>query len=90
MKSSIIVPVYNLEKYIGECVESLGKQKGEIEIILVDNNSTDGSREVMEEYAKKNKRIKLIEEKKWGAAAARNAGARVTTGEYLWFVDGDD
>lgn len=90
MKSSIIVPVYNLEKYIGECIESLLRQKGEIEIILVDNNSTDGSRGIIEEYAKKDKRIKLIEEKKWGAAAARNAGVKAATGKYLWFVDGDD
>ena len=88
---SIIIPVYNSEKYLRSCIESVIYQSyHDIEIILVDNNSTDGSLKICQEYAERDKRIRLLSEKKKGAAAARNCGIRVAAGDYITFVDSDD
>ena len=89
---SIIIPVYNVEKYLAECLDSCINQTLEdIEIICVDDCSTDNSYKILEEYQQKDSRIKVFRQetnKKQGAA--RNKGLKVATGEYIWFVDSDD
>lgn len=88
---SIVVPIYNVEKYIPECVDSIIAQTYEnIEIILVNDGSTDNSGSVCEEYAKKDARIKVIHKKNGGLSDARNAGIKIAKGEYIGFVDSDD
>lgn len=88
---SIIIPVYNVEKYLSECIESVINQTySELEIILIDDESTDNSGKICDEYAVKDARIKVIHQKNSGAASARNKGLRIATGEYLAFVDSDD
>jgi glycosyltransferase involved in cell wall biosynthesis len=91
MKISIIVPIYNTQKYLRTCIDSLIHQTYEnLEIILVNDGSTDGSLEVCEEYVQKDKRIKLISKKNEGVSLARNAGLDIATGEWIMFVDSDD
>ena len=91
-KISIIIPVYNVEKYLRECLDSCINQTLEdIEIICVDDCSPDDSYKILEEYHQKDSRIKIFrqeENKKQGAA--RNRGLEIATGEYVWFVDSDD
>ena len=91
-KISIIIPVYNVEKYLRECLDSCVNQTlADIEIICVDDCSTDNSYKILEEYQQKDSRIKIFrqkENKKQGTA--RNKGLEVATGEYIWFVDSDD
>ena len=88
---SIIVPVYNVEKYLNECIDSIIAQTySNIEIILVNDGSTDASGKICDEYEKKDSRIKVIHQDNAGLSAARNAGMAVATGEYLYFVDSDD
>ena len=90
-KVSIIVPVYNVEKYLERCINSLKKQSLEdIEIILVDDSSTDSSLEICNKAAKEDSRIKVIHKANEGAGFARNAALRSATGEYIGFVDSDD
>lgn len=93
MKFSILVPVYNVEKYLEQCVDSLLDQtyKGEYEIILVDDGSTDSSGEICDKYAKTNPdKIKVVHKKNEGLVSARQAGIEVASGEYSLFVDSDD
>ena len=88
---SIIVPIYNREDYIKECIESLVNQTFKnIEIILVNDGSTDNSLNIMEEYSKKDARIKVINKPNGGLSSARNRGIKEATSEYIMFVDGDD
>lgn len=88
---SVIVPVYNVVKYLRECVNSLTSQTyQELEIILVDDGSTDGSGELCDILAKQDTRIKVIHQQNGGAASAKNAGLRAASGTYLAFVDSDD
>lgn len=91
-KISIIVPVYNAEKYLERCVNSLKNQSfSEIEIILVNDSSTDSSLEICQKSAMEDPRIKVISNaKNEGAGRARNVGLEVATGEYIGFVDSDD
>lgn len=90
-KVSIIVPVYNVEAYLLECVESLRNQTLEdIEIILVDDESPDNCPEMCDRYAEEDSRIKVIHKKNEGLGFARNAGLSVATGEYVAFTDSDD
>ena len=90
-KVSIIIPVYNVEKYLRQCLDSVVNQTlREIEIICVDDGSTDGSSEILAEYAARDSRIKVVARAHSNAGAARNAGMSVATGEYLAFVDSDD
>ena len=90
-KVSVIVPVYNAEKYLERCINSLTNQTLEdIEIILVDDSSSDGSLEVCNNAAKKDSRIKVIHKVNEGAGKARNAALEIATGEYIGFVDSDD
>ena len=89
---SVIVPVYNTEKYIRKCLDSLTAQTlRDIEIICVNDCSTDGSLDILREYAARDTRIKIIDfEQNRGAAAARNTGIDAAAGEYIGFVDSDD
>lgn len=90
-KISIIIPIYNGEKYLSQCLESLINQTlKDIEIICVNDGSTDNSLKILEEYAKKDKRIKIINKKNAGLGAARNTGMKYANGDYIGFVDSDD
>ena len=90
-KVSIIVPVYNVEDYLEECLHSVINQTFEnIEIILINDGSTDNSFKIMNDFAKKDNRIKLISQQNKGLSEARNTGIRAALGEYLLFVDSDD
>jgi glycosyltransferase involved in cell wall biosynthesis len=91
MKISVIVPVYNVENYLSRCVESIIKQTcTNLEIILVDDGSTDASGKMCDEYAQRDNRITVIHKKNGGLSDARNAGLDIATGEYIGFVDSDD
>ncbi len=88
---SIIVPVYNVEKYLRVCVNSIIKQTYKnLEIILVDDGSNDACAAICDEYAEKDERVKVIHKKNGGADSARKAGILVASGEYVGYVDGDD
>ena len=88
---SIIVPVYNVEPYIETCIQSLIRQTmGNIEVILVDDGSTDRSGELCDQYAEADERIRVIHKQNGGLSSARNAGISAAKGEYLLFVDSDD
>ncbi len=90
-KVSIIVPVYNAEKYLERCVNSLRNQTlGEIEIILADDSSTDSSLEICTEMSRHDERVKVIHKANEGAGMARNAALEIAVGEYIGFVDSDD
>ena len=90
-KVSIIVPVYNVEKYLERCINSLKNQSLEdIEIILVDDSSTDSSPQICDKAAAEDARIKVIHKVNEGAGKARNAALLVATGEYIGFADSDD
>lgn len=91
IKVSVIIPVYNCEKYISECIESLISQTlKECEFIFVNDGSTDKSKEVIEGYAKNDSRIKIINQENRGVSVARNIGLENAVGEYIGFVDADD
>lgn len=93
-KISVVVPIYNGEKTIARCLDSLLAQeldgKAELEIVVVDDGSSDGSAELLRAYAKDNTCIRIISQENRGLGAARNRGVRETTGEYIGFVDCDD
>lgn len=90
-KISIIIPVYNIEAYIGKCIEScLSQSYGDFEIILVDDGSTDCGGEICDQYAKRDKRIRVLHQKNQGLSTARNNAINIAEGEYIVFVDGDD
>lgn len=90
-KVSIIVPVYHIKKYIGTCIESLQAQTwNKIEILLIDDGSTDGSGEICDQYAKTDDRIQVFHKENGGLSDARNYGASRASGTYLLFIDGDD
>lgn len=90
-KVSVIVPVYNVEKYLSRCVDSLTNQTlQDIEIILVDDGSTDQSGKICDDYAQKDDRIKAFHKENAGQGLARNDGLKVASGEYVAFLDSDD
>ena len=92
IKVSIIVPVYNVELYLRECLDSIINQTlKDIEIICVDDCSTDNSYIILDEYSKKDSRIKLLKHNvNKGLGPARNTGINVAQGEYIGFIDSDD
>ena len=91
IKISIIIPVYNVEKYLQECLDSILNQTfGDYEIICVDDGSTDSSNNILEEYKKKDPRFIVVHQDNQGAAAARNKGIELAKGEYIQFLDSDD
>ncbi len=90
---SIIVPVYNVEKYLRDCLDSLLMQDlstDEYEIICVDDGSKDSSPAILDEYAENHANIRVIHKQNGGVSSARNVGIEAAKGEYLWFVDSDD
>lgn len=88
---SVIVPVYNAEKYLPACLDSICNQTlQELEIIVVDDGSTDKSGEIADEYAVRDERIKVVHKRNGNPGATRNVGLRFVTGEYVGFVDSDD
>lgn len=88
---SIIIPIYNVEKYLPACLDSIiGQTHKDLEIILVNDGSTDNCRQICEEYAEKDKRIKVIHRENGGLSDARNAGLEIATGDFISFVDSDD
>ena len=90
-KITVIIPVYKAEKYLARSVESvLGQTYDNLEVILVDDGSPDGSGALCEDYAKKDSRVKVLHRENGGAAAARNAGLDAAAGDYIAFVDADD
>ena len=90
-KVSVIVPVYNAERYLKQCVESiLAQTLKNVEIIFVDDGSTDGSLEILKDYQAKDYRIRVISQENTGGGAARNRGMKEASGEYLCFLDADD
>lgn len=90
-KVTIIIPVYNAEQYLHRCVDSLLKQTyTNIELILVDDGSSDNSSKICDEYCAKDKRINVIHKTNNGVSEARNSGLKVATGDYIGFVDSDD
>ncbi|ACC98857.1 Glycosyl transferase [Elusimicrobium minutum Pei191] len=90
-KVSIIIPVYNLENYLPQCLQSVEQQTLEdIEALVVDNASTDNSAEIIKQFAALNSKIRILHCKTKGAANARNCALKEASGEYLFFLDGDD
>lgn len=90
-KLTVIIPVYNVEKYIVRCVNSVVTQTyKDLEIILVDDGSTDNSGSICDEYAKRDERVKVIHKHNGGLSSARNEGMKYATGELVAFVDSDD
>lgn len=88
---SIIVPVYKVEKFLGDCITSITNQKFcDFEVILVDDGSPDNCPRLCDEWAAKDKRIKVIHKTNGGLSDARNCGIDAATGDYVWFVDSDD
>lgn len=91
VKISIIIPIYNVEKYLRECLDSLINQTfKDIEIICINDGSTDSSLSILEDYAQKDNRIILINQENQGQGVARNNGIDISKGEYIAFVDPDD
>nr|WP_296480275.1 glycosyltransferase [uncultured Acetatifactor sp.] len=90
-KISVIVPIYNIEEYISECIESIaGQTYSNLQIILVDDGSTDLSGQICDTYAKQDERIQVIHQRNAGLVLARKAGLKAAEGDYIGFVDGDD
>ena len=91
MRVSVIIPVYNQAPYLAECLDSvLSQSLRDIEAICVDDGSTDGSGEILDEYAARDSRVKVIHQANAGAGPARNAGMDAATGEFIAFMDPDD
>lgn len=90
-KVSIIIPVYNVEEYLEECLESVLKQKiGSMEVICVNDGSTDSSQDILERFSGKFENFNIITQQNQGLSCARNAGLKVAKGEYIYFLDSDD
>ena len=90
-KVSVIIPVYNVEKYLGECLDSiLGQTLGDVEVLCVDDGSTDGSAKILAEYAARDSRVRAFSSPHAGAFRAREVGVRASCGEYVYFMDADD
>ena len=88
---SVIIPVYNVEKYLERCLDSIINQTfEEIEIICVNDGSTDNSRKILEKYKKQDSRVVIIDKKNGGLSSARNVGMKVATGKFISFIDSDD
>lgn len=91
IKVSVVIPVYNVEKYLPKCLESIINQTlKDIEIICINDGSKDNSAAILLNYAKKDKRIRIINQENKGAGAARNRGLEIASGDYLYFIDSDD
>lgn len=87
---SIIIPVYNVEMYLRQCLETILRHNSEIQYILVNDGSTDDSLVIAEEFRKKYKNLSIINQENKGLSAARNSGIKNAVGDWLYFVDSDD
>lgn len=88
---SVVVPVFNVERYLGECLDSLlGQSFGDFEVICVNDGSTDSSRQILAEFAQGDPRVRIIDRVNGGLSAARNTGLDAATGKYAYFLDSDD
>ena len=88
---SIIIPVYDSEKYLFRCIDSvLNQTRSDFELILIDDGSKDQSTDICKQYAKKDDRVKYIRQENAGVSAARNKGISIASGDYIGFVDSDD
>ena len=88
---SIIVPVYNVERYLRECLDSIVRlEEFSWEAILIDDGSTDSSGAICDEYAEKNHKFKVVHQSNRGVSVARNIGIELAQGDWVWFVDSDD
>lgn len=90
---SFVIPLYNAGQFISSCLDSIfaiALDKGEYEVIVIDDGSTDGGAELVKEYAVKHDNLRLIQQENSGASAARNRGIEEARGEFIWFVDADD
>lgn len=93
MKLSIVIPVYNVEKYVARCLDSVldqGLESEDYEVIIVNDGSTDSSLQIVEKYAQNNNNIKIIDRENGGAGSARNHGMDCAIGKYIYFIDPDD
>lgn len=90
MDITFVVPVYNAEKYLAECLDSLLKQNVDKEILCINDGSTDNSLHILQEYSEKYAEIRIIDKTNEGVSKARNLGIEQAKGRYLWFVDADD
>jgi glycosyltransferase involved in cell wall biosynthesis len=93
IKLSIVIPIYNVEKYLAKCIESVLNQDiptDEYEIILINDGSTDSSLQIAEKFVQMHPYIRLISQENQGLSAARNRGLDESKGEYVWFIDSDD
>ena len=88
---SVVIPVYNVEKYLQRCVTSVTEQSySNLDIILVDDGSVDKSGAICDDFAKKDKRIRVIHKENEGLGLTRNVGIKAATGNYICFIDSDD
>ena len=91
MKFSVVVPIYNVEQYLEQCLESLRTQDyKDYEVICVNDGSTDGSREILTAWESRMPQMRVIDRENGGLSAARNTGIQAATGDYVLFVDSDD
>ena len=90
MKLSVIIPAYNVEKYISECLDSVLVTEKDIEVIIVDDGSKDNTLSICEDYSKKDSRVKVYSKPNGGVSSARNYGLEKVSGDYIIFVDSDD
>ena len=91
MLISVIIPVYNVEKYLDRCLESIESQTySELEIILIDDGSTDGSLQILQQFEENNTNVTIIDKANEGVSVARNICLSSAKGDYIWFVDSDD
>lgn len=89
--TSVIVPVYNVERYLARCLDSvIAQTEKDLEIICVNDGSTDGSGKILDDYAKRDKRIRIVTQPNGGLSAARNSGLEIFKGDWVTFVDSDD
>ena len=90
-KVSVVVPVYNVERYLGRCLDSiLGQTMPDWEAICVDDGSTDGSTDILRDYAERDSRLRVLSKENGGLSSARNAATRVARGKYVNYLDSDD
>ena len=88
---SVVVPIYNVERYLDECLLSLSAQTaGDLEVVMVDDGATDGSAAIAEHHAERDPRLRLVRQSNHGLGHARNTGVQAATGDFLTFVDSDD
>lgn len=91
MKTSVVIPVYNVEHYLRQCLDSVfAQQLDDYEVICVNDGSQDGSAEILEEYAAQNQNLTIIKQENKGLSGARNTGLRAAKGDYVFFLDSDD